>query len=185
MSQYGVIISVKINDSSFLRMGKHRWNSELKHEVKFVCKSEIIAVCLLILIAFLWSGISLGWADLLHGVSLQTRTSVTLRDFTIMSGYSMQTQPLPSTKLPKLLFANYPTTAQLVNRLAAVWTDLFCSYWSSSLPEEKLPWRKIDHTSSSSADVKNKWSFTSDPPIRLQSADGDKLYLITFTSSSY
>jgi hypothetical protein len=139
-------------------------NSELKHEVKFVCKAEIIAVCLLILIAFLWSGISLGWADLLHGVSLQTRTSVTLRDFTIMSGYSMQTQLLPSTKLPKLLFANYPTTAQLVNRLAAVWTDLFCSYWSSSLPEEKLPWRKIDHTSSSSAEVKNKWSFTSDPP---------------------
>jgi hypothetical protein len=52
------------------------------------------------------------------------------------------------------------------------------------LPKEKRPGRKIDLSFSSGAEVKNEWSYTSDP-IRLQGVDGDKRYLITFTSSTY
>ena len=116
---------------------------------------------------FLWSGISVGWTDLLHGINLQTRILVTssgvflhfLQDS--VGIFSADTITF-FHNLPNLLFANYPTTAQLLYRLASVWTDLCIGFWGC-LPEEKRPERKIDHSSSSIAENKSKWNYNSEP----------------------
>jgi hypothetical protein len=49
------------------------------------------------------------------------------------------------------------------------------------LPVVKRPERKVNHSRLSSAEVKNDWSHTSSPPIRIHGVDRDNFAFILFT----
>jgi hypothetical protein len=46
-----------------------------------------------------------------------------------------------------------------------------------SFPEVKRPRRDVDHTPPARAEVTNKWSYTSTPPICLYNVDRENFYL--------
>ena len=61
--------------------------------------------------------------------------------------------------------------------------SLLLNGYPSSFPGLERPGREVDHASPPSAEFKNKWRYTSAPPVRLYGADRDNFIFYLFYSS--
>jgi hypothetical protein len=68
------------------------------------------------------------------------------------------------------------------HRLLGLPGFLFCVY-RGSFPGVKRPGSEVNHSPSSSADIKNEWSYTSTPPLCVHGMDKDNCTVLPFPSS--